>query len=175
MPPGTQWAQPGSLPAPNPGVGTGTDQAAAQPGAGQRDPSNWVTELQQRATAPGFQPLPKQVEHQLDGALEETDPTHPFDGTFYDEYRLLVPAGSPVRAHLKSEAFDPYLYMFFATADGEVDDDRVPVQNDDNVEGTYDAFVEAPAVASDSIVIVWANSVSPGEVGDYELRVSLAD
>lgn len=162
--PGT--AVPGTPPAGSPLAPDGTRRGA--------NAADWRQITGEAARdAQNFVALPNVPSHRLSGALEASDPTHPVDDSYYDEYRMEVPAGAPVRVYLSSDDFDPYLYVFFATTEGELDEARPPLQNDDWKEDDRSAFVEAEPTDSDSIAVVWVNSVHEKETGTYQLRVSV--
>jgi hypothetical protein len=99
------------------------------------------------------------------GALEETDALLD-DGRFHDYWLYEGRAGERVAIRLGSEDFDAFLA--FGRLTGEVFD--LSVDNDDGPYGT-DSEIDV-TLPADGTWAIRATSLSPGEIGRYELEVT---
>lgn len=106
---------------------------------------------------------PDPVSESHSGRLEAGDTTHPADGSFYDEYKFKAKEGWTISLAMQSGNLQPYLQL------------RMENQGD---EGLVESAAEQ-AVATithtaprTTTYVVWANSMSAGETGDYQLTIS---
>ncbi len=108
------------------------------------------------------------MDRHLEGRLEEGDPPHPHDGSFYDETTFKARSGWPITVTMESDEVDAYLVLF---REGDLERplaERWFLQND-NADGTNAQIVtEAP---EDDTYVVWATSREADETGDYTLRI----
>ena len=95
------------------------------------------------------------------GALATGDQQLP-SGELTDTHLLRLPAGSPLRLHLTSTRFDPYLIV--RTPAGQ------QIDNDDIEPGNLSAGIDLPAVETGAYTVI-VTSYSAGESGDYQLLV----
>lgn len=106
------------------------------------------------------------VDRTIEGRLEEDDPRHAVDGSFYDEVRFDAERGWRIEVEMSSDELDPFLQLRFV---GSSDADFLR-QNDDIDETTTTARISLRAPRRGTY-IVWANSYQPGQTGAYTLTI----
>lgn len=101
-----------------------------------------------------------------EGRLEEGDPRHDADGSYFDEYRFDAEKGWRIRVEMSSGELDPFLQLRLV---GSSDRDFLR-QNDDAEDGATTARLSLRAPARGTYV-VWANSFQAAQTGAYTLRI----
>ncbi|MGB3136024.1 MAG: trypsin-like peptidase domain-containing protein [Nodosilinea sp.] len=99
----------------------------------------------------------------VQGQLNDTSNMLP-DGSFYNPYRFEGRAGQTVTIDMSSGEVDPYLILLAP------DRDDFSIQDDDSG-GSLNARISTRLPYTGSYLVL-ANTVSPGEAGGYQLRLS---
>lgn len=98
------------------------------------------------------------------GVLEEGDRVIPVDGSWADDYSVDVEAGSMITATLRSDDFDPYVWILTPAQDHAEQQASEP--------GTHEVTL-AYIVSETGTYTVRANSNVGGEQGAYVLEVNV--
>ena len=119
------------------------------------------------ATAPGSrinrQPAPIALGATVQGQLNDGSNVLP-DGSFYNPYRFEGQAGQTITIDMSSQDVDSYLILL------SPDRDDFSIQDDDSG-GSLNARISTQLPYTGSYLIL-ANTVSQGEEGSYQLRLS---
>ena len=102
----------------------------------------------------------------VEGTLSPSDPTNP-DGSHRDLYRLDVSTEPALDIDMSSTEVDSYLVLYDQGG-------AVVEENDDRSSLTFDARLTPEGLAAGCYIIL-ASSSGEGEVGDYQLTISLPD
>jgi len=109
---------------------------------------------------------PEPINETHAGALEAGDPTHPDDGSLYDEYSFKSAEGYTITINMTSTAFDSYLHL-------RGPDGSDLQQNDDAEPGNLNSRIVFTAPTTGEYTVL-ANSRSSGENGAYSLTIQTA-
>ncbi|MEM9068201.1 MAG: PPC domain-containing protein [Myxococcota bacterium] len=101
------------------------------------------------------------------GTLENGDPQHPRDSSWYDEYTFKAKEGWPITVQMTSDAFDTYLQL---RREG-VGDEEWLQENDDMADGNTNSQITVVAPATGTYK-VWANSYEANQGGAYTLTIT---
>ena len=101
----------------------------------------------------------------LNGALASTDCTLD-DGSFMDQYQIVITANGRLQFDVTSSAFDAFLLLFLRNPDGT----RVAVGFDNNGGGGTNARLTRDVLAGETYLI-GANSLNGGATGAYSVSV----
>lgn len=101
----------------------------------------------------------------LSGALASTDCTLD-DGSFMDQFQIVITANARLQFDVASAAFDAYLLLFLRNPDGT----KVAVGFDNNGAGGTNARLIRDVLAGETYVI-GANSLNGGATGAYTVSV----
>ena len=104
----------------------------------------------------------------LNGALASTDCTLD-DGSFMDQYQIVITANGRLQFDVTSTAFDAFLLLFLRNPDGT----RVAVGFDNNGGGGTNARLIRDVLAGETYLI-GANSLNGGATGAYSVSVQAA-
>lgn len=101
----------------------------------------------------------------LNGALASTDCTLD-DGSFMDQYQIVITANARLQFDVASTAFDAFLILFLRNPDGT----KVAVGFDNNGAGGTNARITRDVLAGETY-LVGANSLNGGATGAYSVSV----
>jgi hypothetical protein len=101
----------------------------------------------------------------LNGALASTDCTLD-DGSFMDQYQIVITANGRLQFDVASSTFDAFLLLFLSNPDGT----KVAVGADNNSGGGTNARITRDVLAGETYLI-GANSLNGGVTGAYSVSV----
>ena len=111
---------------------------------------------------------PITIGQSLNGTLATSDCALE-DGSFMDQFQLVVTANGRVQIDVTSTAFDAYLILYLRNPDGT----KTAVGADNNSAGGTNARITRDVVAGETYVI-GANSLLPAVTGAYQVSVQTA-